>query len=705
MKRFYLTILIPMLLLALITCKAETESNTPVLTLRGSIVMTMPLGSDYVEPGFFAFDEYDGDVTARVIVENFELDTSKEGVYNIFYSVINRYGVETVRIMRTIKVVRTDGLLILNQPEYQVMELGSVTDYEDPGFVALDTDGKDLTLDVKVDSNLNLTEPGTYSIVYKMTDSLGVEHSQVRKVKITLPSKPVIVLKGAGLSVDKPLRIEIGKTAEETALFDPGFKAYDAIDGDITAKVLVEYPDTNGAILNERINFDYTVANSKGVEAEVKTRYTKVVLDATPPEIDILTGLMTVVEVGTKFPVDLAKDIIAFDSGVRVPESQTYLVINEISEFSDDATIIKEDVEADKATLDAGYYEIVYYAVDDAGNIGSNKRWVNVADTTAPVLTYAGEELTENKTYVYDLDYAGILENVTTPTVSDNAQSYQLIEEGDGFLAVNSRRVGRYRTLAYGIDASGNESYKLEVVVNVLPPPNAPIINASFDDFVPDVGELDSDGNLRGWQWVNTRGYLVQGTWNAWGTIRTTHEKIDYSDYADGQYGGVDVASASDKKARTGIAAAHTLGLYMTTKQNNIPGTSIPIAFAAYITRTMGTLKQTGIQVYRDVDYVAQMYAQFRVFKSSQWVYLRIIAETPGMTLNGKKSIEVKGDPRTFPENFWKKLDIAFVANIDGMVTIEIEKTDIGSGAHADGTEAYYDDVSIYVKENGYALK
>ncbi len=67
------------------------DTTKPVITLNGSQTITLNVGSRYNEPGYSASDNYDGDITDKVIVEN-NVDTSKKGEYNVVYKVKDSSG-------------------------------------------------------------------------------------------------------------------------------------------------------------------------------------------------------------------------------------------------------------------------------------------------------------------------------------------------------------------------------------------------------------------------------------------------------------------------------------------------------------------------------------------------------------------------------------------------------------------------------------
>lgn len=80
----------------------ETRSN-PILTLKGSNIISIHLGDKYIEPGYRAYDPKDGDITDKVVIFK-NMDFSKVGTYEIIYKVKNSSGVLAVK-HRFVKVV------------------------------------------------------------------------------------------------------------------------------------------------------------------------------------------------------------------------------------------------------------------------------------------------------------------------------------------------------------------------------------------------------------------------------------------------------------------------------------------------------------------------------------------------------------------------------------------------------------------------
>lgn len=78
-----------------VTRTIEVVDNVaPTLTLKGSETINQKLNDNFSEPGFTAEDEIDGDISSQVTVEG-NVDTTKEGTYELSYKIKDKAGNET----------------------------------------------------------------------------------------------------------------------------------------------------------------------------------------------------------------------------------------------------------------------------------------------------------------------------------------------------------------------------------------------------------------------------------------------------------------------------------------------------------------------------------------------------------------------------------------------------------------------------------
>lgn len=224
------------------------DKKAPVINLvvnEGSF--TSPKDK-YVEEGYTAIDNYDGDVTDKVIREE------KDG--KVIYSVTDSSGNKAI-VERVIVYKDAVAPVITLKGESEIkVSIGST--FTDEGYEAIDDCDGDITDKVVVEGSVDTSKPGDYTIKYLVKDEYGNECSVLRNVCVADFTAPVISLKG-----DKNLYIKIG-----TEYVDSGFSAYDNVDGDVSGNVQV-----SGSVDTSKIglySISYKVTDSSGNSATVK---------------------------------------------------------------------------------------------------------------------------------------------------------------------------------------------------------------------------------------------------------------------------------------------------------------------------------------------------------------------------------------------------------------------------------------------------
>ncbi len=158
------------------------DTQPPVLrldTVAGSY--TLP-GQPYLEEGFTAFDNYDGDLTAKV--ESWEQD----GI--VYYTVTDSSGNQT-QLQR--KIVYDDPIapeLTLQGDSIVLVERGSA--YTDPGYTATDNCDGDLTAKVEISGLPDVDTLGKYDLTYTVTDAWGNTTQAQRSVVVVKEIFPPI---------------------------------------------------------------------------------------------------------------------------------------------------------------------------------------------------------------------------------------------------------------------------------------------------------------------------------------------------------------------------------------------------------------------------------------------------------------------------------------------------------------------------------
>ena len=145
------------------------DTTIPEITLIGDDTVTVEVGTEYSDLGATATDNYDGDITSKIIVDTTDVDTTTLGTYTVTYNVVDSSNNSAIQVVRTVEVVDTTAPVItIDGPELIVIEKGNT--YTLPNATA--TDNYDGTVNVTNDSSkIDTNKAGEYTITYTAKDS------------------------------------------------------------------------------------------------------------------------------------------------------------------------------------------------------------------------------------------------------------------------------------------------------------------------------------------------------------------------------------------------------------------------------------------------------------------------------------------------------------------------------------------------------
>ncbi|PCJ59513.1 MAG: hypothetical protein COA79_10730 [Planctomycetota bacterium] len=89
----------------------DDDFTKPILTMFGNAVVSLRLNATYVEAGYSATDNFDGNLTSSIIVAG-TVNASVVGTYIITYSVSDAHGNSANMHTRTVNVVNTAGIVV-----------------------------------------------------------------------------------------------------------------------------------------------------------------------------------------------------------------------------------------------------------------------------------------------------------------------------------------------------------------------------------------------------------------------------------------------------------------------------------------------------------------------------------------------------------------------------------------------------------------
>lgn len=220
----------------------------PKIELVGDEELVLDYPNVYKEPGYKA-KVLGKDITQKIDIKG-NVNNKKIGEYKITYSI--KYLFMEVEIDRIIKIIDNEKpKLVLKGEENTKVCPGK--EYQEEGFDVIDNYDGDLKSKVKVNK-------GNDEWMYTVIDSSGNKTIMKRKFTYVDDNMPVIELVNS-----KPIYITEGSQYKE-----PGYKATDKCDGDITNKVMV-----SGSVnTNKPGNYEltYSVVDNANNKTEVKRK-------------------------------------------------------------------------------------------------------------------------------------------------------------------------------------------------------------------------------------------------------------------------------------------------------------------------------------------------------------------------------------------------------------------------------------------------
>ncbi len=205
------------------------DTKAPEITLVGNNQYILEVGSEYKELGYSAIDNYDGNITEKVVVSG-NVNVWGIGDYPITYEVTDANG-NTATVVRIVQVRDTLAPTIsLKGDSKIVINVGDF--YEEAGYTATDNYEGDLTSRVQVKGSVNINVPDTYVVTYSVSDGSGNVSTVQRTVICRDSVPPKLSLKG-----EKEISMNAGEGYKE-----PGYSATDNYEGDITSSVKVSNP-------------------------------------------------------------------------------------------------------------------------------------------------------------------------------------------------------------------------------------------------------------------------------------------------------------------------------------------------------------------------------------------------------------------------------------------------------------------------------
>ena len=199
--------------------ESQTIPTYPSLSLHGLNSVIVELGTDYVDLGAYATDEYDNDISSNIITDTSKVDTSKTGVYKVYYSVTNSSNLKT-SLTRTVTVIPAQNQ---NQNQNQNVSLRFTEDKENITLKvgegnnnlitppkAVNESNNSVTVNMKIEdyntaeslSSIDWANAGKYKIVYTAVHGNG-EYRQDKSIIVTINEDTVTIGGNDSIEINK----------------------------------------------------------------------------------------------------------------------------------------------------------------------------------------------------------------------------------------------------------------------------------------------------------------------------------------------------------------------------------------------------------------------------------------------------------------------------------------------------------------------
>lgn len=155
------------------------DDISPVIKLKGEQIIELPIKQEYIEPGYKAYDEYDGDITEKVKIYN-NIDKENYGEYIVTYEIADKSNNKT-KVNRIVKVVDQTKPKIECEQEITKFKIGTKKPI---GCKAIDNYDGDITQKIEIEGQYNTNVPGIYEIIYTVEDEAGNITKKLHKIEI-----------------------------------------------------------------------------------------------------------------------------------------------------------------------------------------------------------------------------------------------------------------------------------------------------------------------------------------------------------------------------------------------------------------------------------------------------------------------------------------------------------------------------------------
>lgn len=429
------------------TMKLATASDTfnvinpPVITASNKTFYDQQYTSDYWlntlrSKDVSAQDNEDGNLTSSLQVIYDNVNVNVPGTYKVTYS-----STDSNRTTTT-KDIQVTGLYnnppVLNVVNRRFYEGEFTSEYWNTTLLRKDitsTDIEDGTLTSKikvVKDTVDVSRPGKYEVIYKITDKYNKTTTKTSTVEVLFNNPPVLTAPSYSFYED-----EITKKEWKNDYLMKDVSAIDVEDGDITDLINVDFN-----------NVDPTIPGNYQVVYSVEDQYGKITKKTTDVEIKYNTP-----------PKIHAENKRFMENEYTQKEWKTKLIKDKITAQDTEDGDISKDITIEKDTVNMsipGFYRVEYAVMDAYGKKDKKTIEVEIVYNSLAIITANNKSFFEGE-LTHQEWLEEVLKDVTAVDSEDGVitDHIQVIEDN-----VDVATPGSYEVTYKVIDSGGKEVRK-----------------------------------------------------------------------------------------------------------------------------------------------------------------------------------------------------------------------------------------------------
>ncbi len=398
-------------------------------------------------------------------------------------------------------------VLTLNGDRDKYIFVGSNYSLPPIPATAFDREDGDITGSITATGSFDTQTPGRYIITYKATDSAGNDAVPVsRYIHVTdIDDKPVIELFGTLCNM---FWCEAMDMEKNTPYIEPGYIAYDLVDGDLTDEVFTTGDSMDDTSEVGVRSLSYHVTDNTGNQTTAGSYRLIAVLDTEMPHIMVRPP-------NWRSPVEFNSYANDFYTWKRADDSTdwryaaNYAIFDLKTDFYDEKQVTWDDnvsVTGENAVdyTTAGTYTVDFSATDTDGNTSTAQQRIHVlVDITAPVVELFGENTVTVEIGDKYIEPGGVLTDDLDLFPRAYIKYYDAAgNEIENPFGSHITEEASYTIEYYGHDGAGNQATPKFRTVNVVRSHwnHAPIFTSynqtNFENAIIHGTAYDVDGDL-----------------------------------------------------------------------------------------------------------------------------------------------------------------------------------------------------------------